>query len=337
MLRRTLLAGAVAFGGLGAVACGVGATAASPAATATRAAASPMCGTLKTAPTYKHVIWILEENTSYSSIVGSSDAPYINSVVKACGVASNYHNISHDSLDNYIGLTNGYTLSELQPYLNDCSPGPGCMVTSGGDLFSQVAAKTGGWKAFDESMPKACSLTDSGNYYVKHNPAVYFTDAASSCKADDLAIGSVKSSPLLKEFASESTAPAFAFITPNICHDMHGALNCFLNLTQAGDTWLKTWLPKITATAVYKSHDTAIVIVWDEGAGGTVGENCATNTTDQSCHVPAIVIAPSVNPGTVVSTLFNHYSLLKTTEDLLGVPELGLGATATSMASGFNL
>lgn len=332
MLRKTLLAVAVALAGAGAA----GVTAAGPAVAAPRPLTSPVCGIVSAPPTYKHVIWILEENTSYGSIVGSSQAPYINSVIKACGVASNYHNISHNSLDNYIGLTNGYSLSQLQPYLNDCTPGTGCRVTSGSNLFAEVASK-GGWKAYDESMGTACNRVDSGNYYVKHNPAVYYSDLNTTCKARDLSLGSVTTSPLLNAFSSETTAPAFTFVTPNICHDMHGALNCFLNLETAGDTWLRTWLPKITATPVYKSNDTAIVVVWDEGAFGTTGEDCASNTSDESCHVAAVVVAPSVRPRTVVSTLLNHYSLLKTTEDLLGVPELGLAGTATSMAPGFNL
>jgi hypothetical protein len=300
------------------------------------AATQPMCGSLSTAPTYKHVIWILEENTSYGSIAGSSSAPYINSVIKACGVASNYHNISHQSLDNYIGLTNGYSLAQLQPYLNDCTPGSGCTVTSGSNIFRQSAAK-GGWKAYDESMPSACDKSDSGNYYVKHNPAAYYANLSTSCKGRDVSLGTATNSPLLKAFQSESTAPAFSFVTPNICDDMHGALNCLFNLERDGDSWLQTWLPKITATPVYQSNDTAIVIVWDEGAFGSTGEDCHANTSDQSCHVAAIVVAPSVKPGTVVTTLLNHYSLLKTTEDLLGVPELGQAAKATSMVSGFNL
>ncbi len=104
-----------------------------------------------------------------------------------------------------------------------------------------------------------------------------------------------------------------------------------------GDNWLKSWLPAITSTPVYVGGDTAIFIVWDEGGGGTAGENCAKNLADESCHVPAIVVAPSVKRKTVVSTPFNHYSLLKTAEDLLGLPELSSARTATSMVSPFNL
>ena len=57
----------------------------------------------------------------------------------------------------------------------------------------------------------------------------------------------------------------------------------------------------------------------------------------QSCHVPAIVIAPSVKAGTVVGTQFDHYSWLKTVEQLLGLSQIGQAKTAASMKSGFHL
>lgn len=66
------------------------------------------------------------------------------------------------------------------------------------------------------------------------------------------------------------------------------------------------------------------------------GEHC-TASPDPSCRVPAIVIAPSVATGARSSTAFTHYSLLKTIEDLLGVPELDSASTAASMAAAFNL
>ena len=71
------------------------------------ATASSPCGTLTSVPTYTHVIWIWMENHSYNTIIGTSHAPYINSVASECGLATNYHNISHPSLPNYIAATSG--------------------------------------------------------------------------------------------------------------------------------------------------------------------------------------------------------------------------------------
>ena len=78
---------------------------------------------------------------------------------------------------------------------------------------------------------------------------------------------------------------------------------------------------------------------WDEGEGGhyASGEHCATNTTDVSCRVATLVISPSTKAGSRSGTLFNHYSLLATAEQLLRLPKLGLAASAATMTKAFNL
>jgi phospholipase C len=293
--------------------------------------ASP-CGTRTTAPTYKHVIVVMDENHSYSNIIGSSQAPYINMLAAECGLAAEYHNITHDSLPNYLGITSGLAYSSLLPFDKDCLPSSSCEVTTS-NVFHQASS----WKEYAESMPSNCYKLNDGKYAPRHNPAVYYTDL-SNCATNDVPLGTTGNSALLKDFSSESTAPAFSYVTGNLCDDMHGTTGCSAStLITKGDTWLSDWIPKITSTPVYKDNDTVIFLVWDEGAGGTVGEQCYNNTTDQSCHVPALVIAPSVTAGTVVSTQFDHYSWLKTTEQLLGLPQIGQAKTATSMKSGFHL
>jgi hypothetical protein len=310
-------------------------------ASASDAAASPahrnsasMCGVLRKAPRYRHVIVIMEENTSYTNIVGSSSAPYINQVINSCGLATNYHNITHPSLPNYIGLADGAPLNQLGPLENDCNPGPGCQ-SDRASIFSQVASG-GGWRSYDESMPQPCDASDSGYYAVRHNPAVYFPGLP-DCAANDVGLGAIGNSRLLQDLSSEATAPAFALVTPNLCHDMHGADGCPGDPIRAGDAWLRNWLAQLTGTRVYRSHDAAVFIVWDEGDSGNTGQRCAVNTRDPGCRVAAIAVAPSVRHRARLKALLNHYSLLKTTEDLLGLSELGRAQTASSAAPGFNL
>ncbi len=296
---------------------------------AAAASASP-CGRRSAPPAYKHVIIVMDENHSYPGIIGNSRAPYINSLAGQCGLASNYHNITHHSLPNYLGITSGLPLAGLLPFDHDCLPSPSCQVTSA-SLFSQA----GSWKEYAESMPSNCDRSDSGNYAPKHNPAVYYTGLA-DCGRNDVPLGTTGDSALLKDFGSESTAPAVSYVTGNLCDDMHGNAGCTTGVVRRGDSWLSKWIPRITATRVYRNDDTVIFLVWDEGEGGRAGEKCYTNAT-QSCHVPAIVIAPSVRPGTVVSAHLDHYSVLKTAENLLGLPKLGQAASAASMKAGFNL
>jgi hypothetical protein len=76
-----------------------------PAVAAAQPSASHPCGTQAKPGTYKHVIWIWFENHSSSVIIGSSQAPYFNTLAKQCGLATNFHNITHPSLPNYIAAT----------------------------------------------------------------------------------------------------------------------------------------------------------------------------------------------------------------------------------------
>ncbi len=95
--------------------------------------------------------------------------------------------------------------------------------------------------------------------------------------------------------------------------------------------------PAILNSSEYLSGTTAVFITWDEGTGGSTSESCATNSTDASCRVAAIVISPSTPAGATSATLFNHWSLLGTTEQLLGLPALGQAASSTTMTTAFNL
>ena len=130
---------------------------------------------------------------------------------------------------------------------------------------------------------------------------------------------------------ANNTLPAFSFITPNLIDDMHDG-----TIAQ-GDAWLSSKLPTILDSPEYQSGSTAVFITWDEGSGGSTSESCATNTSDQSCHVATIVISPSTAAGSTSGTLFSHYSLLGTGEQLLGLPLLGLASSSTTLTSAFNL
>jgi hypothetical protein len=303
-----------------------------------RIAASKMCGVRTIAGTYKHVIVLFMENNSYKTIYKSAYMPYVNSVISACGLATNYHNVSHPSLPNYLAATDGGTVAEVTtPFVTDCTPSVAC-ESSNDNIFHQLNVKHKVWKGYAESMPSNCGKSGSGQYAPRHNPAVYYTDL-SNCAANDVPLGTTSNSPLLKNFSSDTSAPAFAWITPNLCSDQHGNAGCPTGnaLLTTGDNFLKLWLPKITATGAYKAGHTAIFIAWDEGEPGSSGENCAAMSSDESCHVVAFVVAPSVKPGTRSGTLFSHWSLLKTSEDLLGLAELDQAKTAKSMAHAFNL
>jgi phosphatidylinositol-3-phosphatase len=296
--------------------------AASPGATVSSGAAAPgPCGRVAAPSAYRHVVWIWMENHSYGDIIGNkSQAPYLNALASGCGLATNYHSISHPSLPNYLAATSGRGHDDL-PVLSwlDCSPSVAC-DTSADSIFGQGET----WKAYQESMPSGCARSNSGEYAVRHNPPPYY-EKLPGCDRRD-----VPYRQLAADLAAQAL-PAFSFITPNLIHDMHDG-----TIAQ-GDAWLAGHLPAILNSPEYRSGTTAVFITWDEGSGGFRVENCAGNTSDASCHVATIVVSPSTRAGTRSGTLFNHYSLLGTTEQLLGLPLLGLAASFPTMAAVFRL
>jgi hypothetical protein len=324
-----ILSGALALGpGLAATAAaapGTAAASARPASAAPDRPANPQvpgatarpCGWLSRPRGYIHVVWIWMENHSYSKIIGSRQAPYINRLAGACGLATNYHNISHPSLPNYIGATSGLGYAALRKFKPDCNPAGGCTTTSR-SIFSQGVA----WRAYQQSMPSNCDRTNAGVYVVHHNPPPYYHGLP--CSSHDV--------PFTRLAIDISThhMPAFAFITPNVIDDMHRGS------VPAGDAWLAATLPVILRSQQYRSGSVIVFITWDEGEGGTV-KTCATNTTDVGCHVATIVVSPSTRRGTRSGQLFNHYSLLGTTELLLHRHRLGLARSYANMISAFHL
>ena len=314
MRNRLLLTVAVMLATIGAA---TGVTTASPAA-----AASGPCGTAAPPPAYRHVIWIWMENHSLGDIIGNkSQAPYVNSVAASCGLATDYHASTHPSLPNYLAATSGIAQGSLPAttYL-DCNVSVICDMTAG-SIFGQGES----WKAYEESMPSNCYKSNSGEYAVRHNPAVYYT-SLSGCASKD-----VPYTQLATDLA-DNALPAFSFITPNLIDDMHDG-----TIAQ-GDTWLASHLPAILNSKQYQSGTTAVFITWDEGSGGYPIEDCDdASVTDTSCIVPTIVISPSTPAGTTSGSFFDHYSLLGTTEQLLGLPKLASAASAPTMTAAFHL
>lgn len=269
-------------------------------ATPAPAAAGP-CGTAATPPSgYDHVVWVVMENHSYSEVIGSGSAPYENQLASQCGSASRFFAESHPSLPNYIAMTSGST----QGITDD--NGPSSHPLNVPSIFSQT---NGNWRSLEESMPSNCYLSNSGQYAVRHNPAAYYTNIRTECASLDVPLA-----------ATPDVSAKFTFVTPNLCNDTH---DCSV---QTGDTWLSSFLPKVFSSAEYQAGRTAVFLTWDE------------DDSSMSNQIPTLVIAPSVVPGTSSTTTFNHYSMLRTTEELLGLGSfIGNAATATSMRSAFNL
>ena len=301
------------------VAVSLGLTLSAVSLTSSAAAGTAPCGTTTVAHTsYRHVLWIFMENHSYGDVMGSPEAPYTNSLAKACGLATNYHNVTHPSLPNYIAATSGLTVSQVGKFTSDCSPSASCS-TSASSIFSQASS----WRAYEESMPTNCDKTSSGEYAARHNPPVYYTTLR-GCATRDVSLGRLSTD------LSKNTLPAFGFVTPNLINDTHDGT------VAQGDAWLSKHLPPILNSTAYRTGTLVVFLTYDEGEHGSTSD-CAQNTTDVGCHVVTIVMSKSTRKGTRSGKLFNHYSLLRTTEEILRLPLLRQAKTANSMRTAFSL
>jgi phosphatidylinositol-3-phosphatase len=266
------------------------------------------CGAAGTPPArWDHVVWIVFENKRYAQIIGSPEAPYLNSIARLCASAASFFAEAHPSLPNYIAMTSGST----QNITDDSGPSSHPLTVP--SLFSQLGSR---WRSLEEGMPSNCDLSDSGDYAERHNPAVYYTNIRAQCARQDV--------PLV---ATPDVSARFTFVTPNLCHDMHSSSCTSDSATEvrSGDQWVSHFLPTVLASPQYRAGRTAVFITWDE------------DDYSSTQHVATLVVAPTVPAGGAPTLTFNHYSLLRTTEEMLGLPLLGNAAHAPSMRASFHL
>jgi phospholipase C len=264
--------------------------------------------TVATVSPYTKVLLIVEENKSFDKVMGSKAAPYLHSLAAQYGLARNFWAMTPTnvpSLPSYFEMTAGTTFGVT----TDCSVSK---CSQGGDsIFGQAGAAGIGWRLYAESAHGNCDPADHGYYYARHAPAPYFRAIAVDCRRWD---------EPFTAFAADLAAGlpgAFTFVTPNGLHDMHDGS------VSAGDNWLATWIPQILAGPDYQAGRLAVFITWDEG-------NLTTN------HIPLVVVSPTTSHVSS-TTAYNHASLLRAFEEMLGLPLLGDAATAATLRGEFGL
>jgi len=250
-------------------------------------------------------------------VIGNTNAPYLSDLATQCASATHWNDAgsTYNSLPNYIALTAGITDSAtLNPFKCNCPPSA-TVHTTKNNIFRQVRAKGKTEKSYAEGMPSNCAYAGGTQYAVIANPALYMWGGSDriACTNDDVPMGSNTMGAFIDDLNND-TLPTFSFVAPNLCNDMH---DCSVS---AGDDFLSVLVPQILASPAYSSGRTALVILWDEDS-----------------PILNVVIAPSVVPGTVVTTTIDHYSLLRATESMLALPYLLGAQTAVDMRGPFNL
>ncbi|GAC1622591.1 MAG: hypothetical protein NVS9B10_06710 [Nevskia sp.] len=241
--------------------------------------------------------------------------------------------------------------------------GQGCVFPTGvRSLPDQLEAAKLSWKGYFEDMgndpardtatcarpalngqDKTQTATATDQYAARHNPFIYFHSIIDDQARCDAHVVSIK--PLDADLAAIEKTPNFSLIVPNLCHDAHDA-TCVSGETPGGlgaaDNYLKTLVPKILASPAFQK-DGLLIITFDESSGfaGNQADSsaCCGETVGPNTPFPgitglgggktgAVLLSPFILPGTVSTTDYNHYSLLKTLEDIFGLPYLGYAGQA---------
>ncbi|MBZ5522870.1 MAG: alkaline phosphatase family protein [Acidobacteriia bacterium] len=255
-------------------------------------------------------VWVIVmENHNWSSIKGSSSAPYINNtLLPMASHAEQYFNPPsiHPSLPNYLWLEAGTNFG----ILNDNAPSSNHQTTTQ-HLVTLLQNSAISWKTYQENITgTVCPLTSSGLYAVKHNPFVYFDDVTNNrSTTSGNCINHVRPFTELSTDLAHGTVAQYNFITPNLCDDMHDSCSPTNNPVKQGDTWLANNVPTILNSAAYKAGG-AIFITWDEAASG-------------DGPVGMIVLSPfAKGNGYQNSIHYTHGSTLRTIEEIFGVTPL---------------
>lgn len=273
-----------------------------------------------------HVFMVFMENEGYGDIVGNPQAPYINSLIRAHGSATDYHGVEHPSDDNYVAFFAGST------YGIDANCAPSCPLNER-NLADEVEAAHKSWSFYQETMPSSCYLSDAGptgsggSYYTPDLlPWSYFTDLLDNrprCHAHDFPIAKMAG-----DLTSARTTANYVWFEADDFDDMEqGGVS-------AGDRWLSRTLPTILNSAAFRRQRSAIFITWDEDFN-----NKTFNQDNQDNHIPMIVI-PSRSSGMLAGPVrdpayMTHYSLLRTIELALGLPTLTLNDRFAPPLNGF--
>jgi acid phosphatase len=266
-------------------------------------------------PASNHVFFLAEENQSYSSVIGNSNLPYINSLAQQYGLATSYYGNTHPSIGNYFMMTTG------QIYTNDDSyMGP--LPASVDNIVRRVLTAGKTWKSYAEGLPSAGytggNTGSNGDYYKRHNPFSYFSDVANSSTEK---MNLVSTDQLATDLTSNQV-PNLAFIVPNGMDDAHDGT------PKQMDNWLSQWVPKILASQAFQ--DGGILFI-------TFDESLTSDNAHGGGQIVTIVISPDGKAGYKSTTLYQHQSLLKTMLMALGLStDLGAAASAPDMGEFFN-
>jgi hypothetical protein len=269
-------------------------------------------------PRPDHIVIVIEENKAFGEVIGSANATYLNSLVPEGALLTNFHALHHPSQPNYLELFSGSN----QAVCNDDCP-PTASITAPNLGRSLLAAgKT--FVGFAEDLPADRTKCKQGNYARKHVPWLDFTSIPASATKNTFPSTAVG-------FAS---LPTVSFVIPNLINDMHNIVGGGHDRAKEihnGDQWLKDNLDAYRQWAM--THNSLLVVTWDEDSASvsTPAACPGINTGPSQNRIATIIVGEHVRPASTSGTRYDLSSLLRTVEDIYGLPRLGASASAAAI------
>jgi phosphatidylinositol-3-phosphatase len=174
--------------------------------------------------------------------------------------------------------------------------------------------------------------TATDQYATRHNPFVYFHSIIDDTTLCDTHVVNLDALP---QDLAASDAPEYTFITPNLCNDGHDGTcaNGGPGGLKQADAFLRQWVPRITGSSAYKRDGGLLIITFDESTLTDSHACCGEIAGPGSAHpgftgpgggdVGAVLLSPYISPRTVSQVAYNHYSMLRSVEDLFHLRHLG--------------
>ncbi len=265
--------------------------------------------TLAKLPLPDHSVIVIEENHSYSQIIGNSNAPFINGLVSQGALLTNSFGITHPSQPNYIALFSGST----QGVSSNTTPSNLPFTTP--NLGAQLIARGRSFAGYSEAMPSVGFTGDnaggSSGYYRKHNPWVNWQQIGNPPHPTNT-LPSSTNLPYTMFPTDFSLLPNVSFVIPTQLNDMHDG-----TIAQ-GDTWLNNNLNAYIQWC--KTHNSLFILTFDEDDGSS------------NNHVATILVGESILPNVKSSQLVNHYNILATLLDLNRTPRIANSVGVQSLS-----
>lgn len=274
-------------------------------------------------PQVAHVFVLVEENHGYGDVIGNTDMPYLNSLVSAYGLATQYFADAHPSLPNYFELTVGASTAITG------TQGDGYSGTVTQDNVVRALVSAGkSWRYYGESIPQiGYEGPNTGAYSRGHNPFSYFSDVQNTpAQAANMVPFTQFASDL-----SSGTLPEYGFIAPDLSDDAHDCPSGMSTCTDtqklaSADLWLKTNIDPLIKSSAFQNC--LLIITFDEGD--------ASDSANGGGRVATLIISPKAKAGYQSTTLYQHESTLRLTMKALGVSDFpGAAATAPDMTEFF--